>query len=148
MSNASITLASLACLLILLSLNSYVRKSDSQHVPSIRQVLLLYSNMCPGMTVKDLCQRFNPNQNGIDEQKLVKFGLMNGLIRRIQKYPILLSQSSYAVMHKSANQTNKNLFSYFDGKHSYDQISSALSKNYFEIDDKVEKNASIVVCWK
>lgn len=106
----------------------------------IRQVLLLYSNMCPGMTVKDLCQRFNPNQNGIDEQKLIKFGLLNGIIRRIQKYPILLMQSSFS--------KPKNLYSYFNGKHSYDQICCCENKNYMEIEEKVEKNSSIVVCWK
>lgn len=98
------------------------------------------------MTVKDLCHRFNPNQSGIDEQKLVKFGLMNGIIRRIQKYPILLTQSSYNA-HRSMN-IGKNLFGFFDGKHSYDQISCELQKNYFEIEEKVEKNPAIVACWK
>ena len=105
--------------------------------------------MCPGMTVKDLCQRFNPNQSGIDEQKLVKFGLMNGLIRRIQKFPILLSQDEpIQVNTTNLSQDNKELVSYFDGKHSYDQISSTLSMNYLEIDEEVEKKNSIVVCWK
>jgi len=97
--------------------------------------------MSPGMTVKDLCQRFNPNQHGIDEQKLIRFGLLNGIIRRIQKYPILPPSS----IHKTLG---KNLFGYFDGKHSYDQISCELHKTYYEIDEKVEKNSSIVVCWK
>ncbi|KAJ6225375.1 hypothetical protein RDWZM_003920 [Blomia tropicalis] len=126
----------------------YVRKLDSQIVPSIKVVLLLYSNMCPGMTVKDLCQRFNPNQSGIDEQRLVRFGLMNGIIRRIQKYPILLVPGVTSNLINNHTTTTRNLVSYFNGKHSYDQISCELHKSYYEIEEKVEKNPSIVVCWK
>lgn len=95
--------------------------------------------MCPGMAIKDLCQRFNPSKNGIDEQKLVKFGLMNGLIRRLQKFPINLSQSPVI--------SNKDTISFFDGKHSYDQICCELHKSYAEVED-VEQNTSTVVCWK
>lgn len=151
-----------------------VRKDGSIVEPSLKKILQLYSNMCPGMTVKDLCQRFYPHSNGIDEQKLIKFGIMKGIIRRIQKYPILLDESideepdSYArvssptvtqsmIMNRSASspQSNtstshysKNICTYFDGKHSYDQLCCEFNRTHQEIEEKVEKNPAVVVCWK
>ena len=131
--------------------------------PKIKRILLLYSNMCPGMTVKDLCLRFSPNEHGIDEQRLVRFGLMSGIIRRIQKYPIFLESRKSAM-------SSKNMLYYFNGKNSCkhhslffvvcwklipplillldDEISCELHRSYTEIDEKVEKNASILICWK
>lgn len=147
-----------------------VYKIGSLNEPSLKKVLQLYSNMCTGMTVKDLCQRFNPHSNGIDEQKLIKFGIMKGIIRRIQKYPILLNdliedepdswmhsstitQSNITTRSTSSPQSNtstsyKNIYLYFDGKHSYDQLCCEFNKTYQEIEEKVEKNRAVVVCWK
>ncbi|KAH7640423.1 nitrogen permease regulator-like 2 [Dermatophagoides farinae] len=151
-----------------------IRKDGSIVEPSLKKILQLYSNMCPGMTVKDLCQRFVPHSNGIDEQKLVKFGIMKGIIRRIQKYPIQLNEpieeesDPYArvnsptltqslMMNRSTSspQSNtstvhysKDIYTYFDGKHSYDQLCCEFNRTYQEIENKVEKNPAVVVCWK
>lgn len=44
----------------------------------------MYSNMTHGISMKDLCQRLNPSQNlRINERRLVQFGLIEGLIRRV-----------------------------------------------------------------
>lgn len=155
-----------------------IKFEGSLEEPSLKKVLQLYSNMSPGMTVKDLCQRFNPNSNGIDEQKLVKFGIMNDIIRRIQKYPIYLNEqvepeqdhqsrthspssmmttTTLTFNHlmprstlspQSTRNSQKNLYLFFDGQHSYDQICCELNKSYQEIDDKVEKDPLVIVCWK
>lgn len=41
--------------------------------------------MMHGTTLRDLCVRFNPHLLKIDERKLVQYGLLHGLIRRIHK---------------------------------------------------------------
>lgn len=51
----------------------------------IRDVFCMYSNMKSGVTMKDLCIRFNPSRLNIDERSLVEFGILEGFIRRIHK---------------------------------------------------------------
>jgi hypothetical protein len=41
--------------------------------------------MTYGTTVRDLCVRLNPHPLRINERKLVQFGLLEGLIRRVYK---------------------------------------------------------------
>lgn len=43
----------------------------------------MYSSMTYGVSMKDLCQRLNPQNLRINERKLVQFGLIEGLIRRV-----------------------------------------------------------------
>ena len=45
----------------------------------------LHSGMTYGTTIRDLCLRLNPHALRIDEQRLVRFGVLKGIIRRIQK---------------------------------------------------------------
>ncbi|XP_023227117.1 GATOR complex protein NPRL2-like isoform X1 [Centruroides sculpturatus] len=98
----------------------YVAKHGHQK-PTFKAIFEFYCGLRPGITVKDLCTRNNPHLNGIDERKLIQFGLMHGLIRRLQKYPVLLSADSMA--------TNKNsLIKHFTGSQSYDEICSKTGK--------------------
>ena len=43
------------------------------------------SGMTYGTTIRDLCLRFNPHALRIDEHRLVQFGVLQGIIRRICK---------------------------------------------------------------
>lgn len=61
-----------------------------------------------GTTVKDICLRFNLQALRIDERKLVQFGLIEGLIRRIHKVSLthgiwILISSSLAIKLPSLN---------------------------------------------
>lgn len=118
----------------------YVTKHGHQQ-PTFRSVFEFYCGLKPGMTVKDLCNRNNPHSLGIDERKLIQFGLMHGLIRRLQKYPVLLSPDLLIA--------NKNsLLKYFTGSQSYDEICCKTGLSYQELDEKVEKEPAVVICWK
>ncbi|KFM61099.1 Nitrogen permease regulator 2-like protein, partial [Stegodyphus mimosarum] len=61
------------------------------HRPSFRSIFTLYCQLTPETSVKTLCLRNNPRASGIDERKLIQFGLMKGIIRQLQKYPIQLA---------------------------------------------------------
>lgn len=112
------------------------------HRPTFRMVFMLYCLLCPGTTVKNLCTRRNPRGLGIDERKLIQFGLMHGLIRRLQKYPIQITQDgSVPIKQKSFSK-------YFTGSHSFDEICCKTGLSYQELDEKVDKDPSVVVCWK
>ncbi len=111
-------------------------------MPTFRSIFQLYCNMCPGMTVKDICIKFNPSSNGIDEKKLIRFGLMKGFIRRFQKFPIFLAPKPHSV------ENQRGLYRFFDGNHSYDEISCKALKSFNDLEERCEKHPAIVVCWK
>ncbi|XP_053205225.1 GATOR complex protein NPRL2-like [Panonychus citri] len=120
----------------------FVAKSPSSK-PNFRSVFQFYCNMTPGVTLKDLCIRLNPSHNGIDEKKLVHFGSLKSLIRRLNKYPILVdSPDSTSIAHQ------RGIYRFFDGNHSYDKICTEMSKSHAELEEKVERHPSAVVCWK
>lgn len=45
----------------------------------------MYASMTHGSSMRDLCQRLNPQNLRINERRLVQFGLIEGLIRRVYK---------------------------------------------------------------
>ncbi|KAK3740606.1 hypothetical protein QZH41_009731, partial [Actinostola sp. cb2023] len=62
-------------------------------LPTFYDIFKMYCGLSPGVTVRDLCARFNPSSLRIDERRLIQFGVMKGLIRRLHKYPVLHSTS-------------------------------------------------------
>lgn len=112
--------------------------------PQFRAVFQFYCSMTPGVTVRDLCIRLNPSNNGIDERKLVRFGSLKGLIRRLYKYPILADVTDSASI---AHQRGV-FYRFFDGEHSYDKICVETGKSHTELEEAVEKHPSAIVCWK
>jgi hypothetical protein len=55
------------------------------NLPTLQDVFMMYCSMTHGTTLRDLCVRFNPQALRIDERKLVQFGLLHKLIRRVHK---------------------------------------------------------------
>jgi len=62
--------------------------------PNLQDVFMMYCNMTHGTTFRDLCIRFNPQARRIDERKLVQFGLLHRLIRRVHKVMTLWINST------------------------------------------------------
>ncbi|KAM7289188.1 GATOR complex protein NPRL2 isoform X1 [Ixodes scapularis] len=110
--------------------------------PSFRSVFEMYCSFHLSNSVRDICSRTNPHGLGIDERKLVQFGVMKGLLRRIHKYPIDLKMSS------NAPSKSKVVGKYCDGTHSYDDICAKTGLSYKELDDILDKDPNVCVCWK
>ncbi|XP_037931641.1 GATOR complex protein NPRL2-like, partial [Teleopsis dalmanni] len=55
--------------------------------PTIQKIFQFYASMSHGVTLRAICQRLCPQNNNIDERKLVIFGLQHKIIRCIHKYP-------------------------------------------------------------
>ena len=51
--------------------------------------------MAHGATLGELCVRFNPAALNINEKQTVLFGLLEGLIRRVDKYPITVPRNLF-----------------------------------------------------
>lgn len=51
----------------------------------LRDIYRMYASMTHGSSMRDLCQRLNPQNLRINERRLVQFGLIEGFIRRVYK---------------------------------------------------------------
>ncbi|XP_070192729.1 GATOR1 complex protein NPRL2-like [Littorina saxatilis] len=121
----------------------YVARNE-QCLPSFRDVFMLYCNLTPGTTVKDICARFNPHSLKIDEKRLIQFGVLKGLIRRMQKYPVKLPNESAIDLSPRLLPISK----WLGGNHSYDEISCKTGLSHQELEELIEKDPTCVVCWK
>jgi len=92
---------------------SYVAK-DPMNKPNFRDVFMLYCALGPGISVQALCSRHDPSSLGIDEQKLIQYGLIKNLIHKLNKYPILLSPEQSLVGDRSK---------WMNGYYNYEEIS-------------------------
>lgn len=62
--------------------------STSTCKAKIRDIFRIFASMAHGATFGELCVRFNPAALNIHEKQMVLFGQLEGLIRRVDKYPI------------------------------------------------------------
>ena len=63
----------------------YIRLLNSPKWIILNKFIIGDSGMTYGTTIRDLCLRFNPHALRIDEHRLVQFGVLQGIIRRICK---------------------------------------------------------------
>nr|KAF6475459.1 NPR2 like, GATOR1 complex subunit [Rousettus aegyptiacus] len=115
---------------------SYVTKQGHKRA-SLRDVFQLYCSLSPGTTVRDLIGRHPQQLQRVDERKLIQFGLMKNLIRRLQKYPVRVSREERS--HPARLYT---------GCHSYDEICCKTGMSYHELDERLENDPNIIICWK
>ncbi|KAH0949649.1 hypothetical protein HN011_007984 [Eciton burchellii] len=108
-----------------------------------RDIYRMYSSMTYGVTMKDLCQRFNPQNLRINERKLIQFGLIEGLIRRIYNYPVLLPGASC-----NEEARNNPIYRYFTGTYSLDEICCNTGHSTAHIEDIIERDSNVLMIWK
>ncbi|CAI5687499.1 unnamed protein product [Oreochromis niloticus] len=89
---------------------NYVTKQGQKRA-SLRDVFQLYCGLSPGTTVRDLCSRYSQQLQRVDERRLIQFGLMKCLIRRLQKYPVKVIRDERSRPPRL-----------YTGCHSYDEI--------------------------
>lgn len=118
----------------------FVARKDKSS-PSFRSVLQIFSTIRRGLTVRDIVDKFK-EQTHIDIKQLLTFGLLHGLIRRLQQFPVLV------VDDPATLQSQRGVYRYFDGKHSIDEICSKNCKLTREIEEKIKKHPLVFVIWK
>ncbi|XP_076263040.1 nitrogen permease regulator-like 2 isoform X1 [Rhynchophorus ferrugineus] len=112
----------------------YVARCNRQ-IPNLRDVFRTYAAMTRGTTIKDICNRFNMANMRINERKLVQFGVLEGLIRRVHKYPIALGD-------------NTDLQKTFTGNFNIDEICCAAGITTQQLEEKLEKDPNIILLHK
>ncbi|ETN65389.1 tumor suppressor putative 4 [Anopheles darlingi] len=109
---------------------------EPARLPSLFNILQLYSQMTHGVTLRSLCQRLCPRDNNIDERKLVSFGLQHSLIRCINKYPIFTG-SLPTPKHKL-----------YTGLNSFDEICCKTGFTPSRIEQEIDMDSNVTVIWK
>ncbi|XP_061414826.1 GATOR1 complex protein NPRL2 [Lethenteron reissneri] len=134
---------------------AYITKPGHKRV-SLREAFLLYSGLSPGTTVRDLCQRHSPLMQHVDERKLVQFGVMRGMIRRLHRFPLKLTGEGRGGDEGREGKGNEGRTGegrvrssrWFSGCHSQDHISCHKGLSYRELEDIIDSDPNILVCWK
>jgi len=122
---------------------AFVAKVERQP-PLFRDVFQMYCAMTYGTTIRDLCLRFNPHALRIDEQRLVQFGVLRGLIRRIHKYPVYKPDTQRGSQKKTMTALQR----LCTGLASFDEICCRSGLSYQELDEKIEEDPDVLVLCK
>ncbi|CAL4089688.1 unnamed protein product, partial [Meganyctiphanes norvegica] len=105
-------------------------------------------SMTYGVSVRDLCIRFNPQSLNIDERKLVQFGLLHNIIRRLNQYPVFsASDAGFSSPSKQSNVQTA-LYKMSNGLHSIDEMCCKLGLTHKEVFDRLERDNNIIILWK
>uniref|UniRef100_A0A1B6CWT5 Nitrogen permease regulator 2-like protein n=2 Tax=Clastoptera arizonana TaxID=38151 RepID=A0A1B6CWT5_9HEMI len=113
---------------------------SARQLPTVRDVFRLYSSMTHGTTIRDLCVRFNPVSLCIDERRLVQYGVLEGFIRRVNKYPVLISDCG--------NGPASSIYQYYTGLHSCDEICCSTAMSTHQVEEQVERDPNVMLIWK
>lgn len=110
-------------------INSYTNLPGTK--AKVRDVFRIFASMAHGATFGELCVRMNPSALNINERKMVLFGLLEGLIRRVDKYPITVQRNVFydhepirspipsAGTHSNHNSRSQPLPRYLRGKFTF-----------------------------
>ncbi|XP_077298080.1 GATOR1 complex protein NPRL2-like [Arctopsyche grandis] len=110
---------------------------------SLKNIICMYAGMTYGTTIRDLCIRFNPYALGINERKLVQFGVLEGLIRRIQKYPVTVSCDGSD--SESGSSISNRIHT---GLVSLDELCCQNGATMASLEEQLERDRTISMLWK
>lgn len=124
---------------------SYVAR-DKNELPNFRDVFMLYCAFGPGISVNALCSRHDPASLGINEVKLIQYGLIKKFIHKLNKYPVLLTSDYNYCKWVSGSR-------WLNGYHNYAEIcckaaDAGETLQYEDIDKKTENDPYVVHIWK
>lgn len=140
--------------------SSTVARSGCSNV-CMGTIFRMYCSLSHGRTVLELCSEFDMAALGVDERKLILFGLVKGIIRRIHKYPVCIDDSRVAPSIFSANNNNNNNRdnirlsdcvqlprSLLDGSRCMDALCVRTGMAARKLTDRLEREHNTLLLWK
>ncbi|KPI95728.1 PREDICTED: nitrogen permease regulator 2-like protein [Papilio xuthus] len=112
-----------------------------RQLPKVNDLFVMYAGMSHGSTVRDLCRRLRPQDHAINERKLVLFGVLEGLIRRVYKYPITLNNVDTASVRSDHNQ---NLVRTYNGLVCLDELCCHGGLSVSQLEEQLERDSNVV----
>jgi len=100
--------------------------------PSIEAVFSLYACVNQSSTIGDLVRDWECFSNAIDARCFVRFGVANGMLRRVHRYPI--ASLTLDRSHLGEADLDRLLQTMLDGQHADDEICCAVNQSWRSIE--------------
>lgn len=119
---------------------------DANSPPLFRDVFTLFCALGPGISVTALCGRYDLLKLGIDEKKMILFGIVKKFIHKLCKYPVLTSSDCLSLKIREKSRWMK-------GYYNYDEICclssvSGTPMTHDELNAITEDEQHVVHVWK
>ncbi|XP_059052151.1 GATOR complex protein NPRL2 [Achroia grisella] len=114
---------------------------SSRQQPKVNDLFRMYAGMTYGSTVRDLCRRMKPQDLAINERKLVLFGVLEGLIRRVYKYPITVHNDDTASVSSDHSQA---LVRTYNGLVCLDELCCQGGLSTVQLEEQLERDSNVV----
>ncbi|RVE55150.1 hypothetical protein evm_000048 [Chilo suppressalis] len=114
---------------------------SARQLPKVSDLFRMYAGMTYGSTVRDLCRRMRPQELAINERKLVLFGVLEGLIRRVYKYPITLQNDDASSTLSERSQSPARLYT---GLTCLDELCCQGGLSQPQLEEQLEKDTNVV----
>ena len=146
----------------------YIVEHDCADPPTFERVFALYCALQRGLRMRDFCARHALPALGIDPARFVIFGTVNGFVRRVSEYPVLLAgRGASAVVSTNIGETAPpidaarvfgeataakipaafatRLCELLDGAHSLDEICCALGVSGAKLRVLLQQAAGVAI---
>ncbi|GAM21598.1 hypothetical protein SAMD00019534_047730 [Acytostelium subglobosum LB1] len=120
-------------------------KLPGSDICGFETIFTLYASMSNDTPFREYCSENELTSFGIDERSFIIFGVINGFLRRKQKYPIL---NNLKALEKLAPNDKKRLL---DGNKSMDEICCILSVGMDSVErllSEIAEPDSFTIIWK
>eukprot|EP00656_Telonema_subtile_P053893 TRINITY_DN7893_c0_g1_i4.p1 TRINITY_DN7893_c0_g1~~TRINITY_DN7893_c0_g1_i4.p1 ORF type:complete len:148 (-),score=19.12 TRINITY_DN7893_c0_g1_i4:110-553(-) len=115
--------------------------------PPIAEIFRLYSQLRHGVRFGEFCGRHNTSAVGVDDCRLVAFGIVNKILRRIHHYPVQIGSSEIHARGAPAKQT-LDIIGFMTGTRPYDEICCQLGRSFTDVDATVRSLKHCVIIAK
>ena len=84
------------------------------------------------MTMAAFCEKHQPHHQGIDVRRFVQFGLMNRVLRQLNRYPL---RDALAPFDPASDPALASVACLLDGQHSTDEVCCEMGLSPKQLDD-------------
>lgn len=112
-----------------------VALDSTQEAPTIQSLFKLYALFNANREVKHICEEIKKHGYNVDVKKLVSFGVLNNIIRRLHPYPVGMVQQSQEL----SSTFPPIIHQMVDGKHPMDEIAVTLNMSFKELESYFDK---------
>ena len=126
---------------------SYVRiNPDPKIIPNWEDIFNFYVAFQAGLKLKQLLRYEKPFEKNVNEIRLIEYGLLRGILKKLHKYPILRDPISTGAL--SHNEIPVEYKEYLNGQYSFDDICVMLKYKLNKVEDDLESSNRIIIIQK
>ncbi|KAL5259063.1 hypothetical protein ACHWQZ_G009512 [Mnemiopsis leidyi] len=123
----------------------YIKMDERYPSPSWEVIFNLYETFQSGIKLKQVFLYEKPFMRNVNERRLVEFGLLKGILKRLHKYPVA-SNGTITGSNVTPELQEYIQHQVLDGQHSYDDICIKLNLKLEKVENDLDfcKNITII----